>query len=57
MNDAELQRKLSDMTTDMLVDIIINLVNLLKEMELRMNGDNQKESSCITDFLLRNMCK
>jgi hypothetical protein len=57
MNDAELQRKLSDMTTDMLVDIIINLLNLLKEMELRMNGDNQKESSCITDFLLRNMCK
>ena len=57
MNDAELQRKLSDMTTDMLVDIIINLLNLLKEMELRMNGDNQKESSCIIDFLLRNMCK
>ena len=57
MNDAELQRKLSDMTTDILVDIIINLLNLLKEMELRMNGDNQKESSCITDFLLRNMCK
>lgn len=57
MNDAELQRKLSDMTTDMLVDIIINLLNLLKEMELRMNGDNQKESSCITVFLLRNMCK
>lgn len=57
MNDVELQRKLSDMTTDVLVEIIITLLNLVKEMELRMNGEDQKEASSVVDFMLRNMYK
>ena len=57
MNNVELQRKLSDMTTDVLVEIIINLLNLVKEMELRMNGENQKGVSRVTDFMLRNVYK
>lgn len=57
MNDVELQRKLSDMTTDVLVEIIIDLLNLVKEMELRMNGEDQKEASSVVDFMLRNMYK
>lgn len=57
MDELELRRKLSGKTTDILVEIIMELLALITEMEMMFNEENQKEASNGIDGLLNNLYK
>lgn len=53
MDELELRKILSYKTTDILVGIIIELLDFIKEMEMILNIDNQTKSADIVDKMLK----
>ena len=55
MDELELRKTLSYKTTDILVGIIIELLDFIKEMEMILNIDNQTKTKDVVNRVLNKM--